>query len=268
MRTISARRLTAAVLGTAFAALTLLVGTAAHAQFDTELSTGHYDIEIEFEDDALALVVGVDDPLPGEPEFYDPATTIYQLQTSADPAINDQFPRPASFDFFGPDVDTGDPIWLTAAGSNDQGIAPLVGLAAEDIAPGTFVNDQLTLRLVGFSGPGQAAGFLPVPGGTPTPAFRTDNGLDATDFATIITGAGHTDYVFAFTAPGVYALTFEASGTLVSGGTRTGTGTYNFGVNFVNVPVVVPEAGTVPLMLGAGCSVLGGLVIRRRGKKA
>lgn len=268
MRSFSAHRLPAAFLGTAFAALALLTGTAAHAQFENELSTGHYDIEIEFENDALGLVVGVDDPLPGEPELYDSTDTIYQLQSSADAGINDEFPRPANFDFFGPGVATGAPIWLTAAGSNDQGIAPLVGIAAEDVVPGTFVNNQLTLRLVGFSGPGQIAGFIPVVNGTPTPAFRTDNGLNASDVATVIAGAGHQDYVFAFSAPGLYNLTFEATGELVGGGTRTGTGTYNFGVNFANVPVVIPEAGTISLMLGAGCSVLGGWMIRRRAKKA
>ena len=238
----------------------------AHAQFATEIADGHYDLEAAYDGTTLSLLIGVDAPLPGEPDEYDPASTLYQLQSSANAATNDRFARPAgsAYDFFG--VPAGSDIWLSAVGSNDESIAPLIGLAAENIATGVFVNDRISLRLVGFTGSGQFSCYLPTVGVPPTPSYTTANGISASDTADLITGAGHQDFVFAFTAPGLYRLTFEATGTLIGGGTRTATNTYNFGVNYINAPVVVPEAGTAPLLLGAGSLLFGGLVLRRRAR--
>lgn len=254
-------RFSVALTGTAVAALALLAIHPAHAQFGMEIDSGHFDVDIEFEAGALELAVGNHDALPGEPESFDPADVIFQLQSSADPGVNDEFPRPpgAQFDFLG--VPAGAPVWLTASSSAEEGIAPLIGLSAEEIATGVFVDDTLTLRLIGFSGPGEFSLFQ-----GSTPFITTADGF-AGDFAEAIASAGHQDYTFAFTQSGLYALTFEASGDLVGGGTATTSATYNFGVNFVNNPAVVPEVSTLPMILGAGLSVLGMVAIRRRVKK-
>lgn len=155
----------------------------------------------------------------------------------ADPSLN----RPAGAQWDPIGVGTGEGFWLLP--QSEDPAKPFLGIAAEELETGIFANDQVTLALTGLTGPGdfslwQTDGF-----GTPTFFMSSsDGGIDAADSVLLNAGA-HAHYNWGFTAPGLYEVTFTASGDLVGGGPTSGTGTYSF--------LVAPEPGSLAL-LGIG----------------
>jgi len=145
-------------------------------------------------------------------------------------------------------------------GSNAE--VPDLGVAAEDIAPGTFASylpadprvtnaaPWLTVRLVGFRGPagGQFSVYSSGDSG-PTVWMATSDGIGATDLLYAPEGS-HNHYNFAFTTPGVYEVDVVASGFLDTNGngtydpaidtyTESGVTTYYFAIDLPGGPAAV-----------------------------
>lgn len=234
--------------------MTAFIGSA-HASL--VYTSGHADLGVAYEDDELyvhlhaegAIINGV---FYASGEFDADAVQIFVPTSTLENRIGN-VPPILDFDPIG--VGAGQPFYklpqtnLEATTEN----APFLGIGTEEIESGIFVNDQITLSVVNVSGPGYFSIFQDaVPG--PNFIVSSFNGLP--DSFTYSTGV-HDHFNYGFTAPGVYEVTFEASGELVGGGTVTGSGTYTF-------VVVVPEVSTMIMSSGAMMGMMGGLWLRRR----
>jgi surface-anchored protein len=111
-----------------------------------------------------------------------------------------------------------------------------VGLSAEEIPTGLFLNDAFDLRVVDVRGPGQFALYQVNAFGLPQVFANTRDGLNADDHVPMFAGF-HGHFAWAFTAAGIYKVTFEVSGTLVDGTPVTsGPKTYTFFVSHRSRP--------------------------------
>ncbi|MBM3847083.1 MAG: PEP-CTERM sorting domain-containing protein [Verrucomicrobia bacterium] len=198
------------------------------------ISTGHVDIGVAYEDGGWDLHVHNEDT----DTEYEPGEAILQLGSSTLTSI----PADSRFSFLGT---SGSPIYLLSSLGNPNQI--LLGVAAEEVEPGVFVNDSLKLTLTAFSGPGAFHAYR-VDGltGNPLRAVSAANGMpDAVHHVFDVLAQGHQDYNWAFTEQGDYKLTFRASGDLAGGGSSMSDEVvYQF--------QVVPEPSTLSLAaLGA-----------------
>jgi len=237
-------------------------------------SAGHADLEVAYDDLAdeweFALLCEgctIDGaPIVGDQEFeanevkvvVPPATAT--TATGAVAGVIDDTPTGAS---------AGSTFYKLPESETeaDNEGAPFLGIARDEIGLGVFVDDEVTLELLGISylgGAGSAefslyssdAGL-----GNPTPHFwmstfdepATVNGDNTLDGLSVGPGA-HSHFNMGFTELGEYEVTFRASGDFVGGGSSSGMGTYTFNV--------VPEPGTA-LLLGAGFAGLA-FIGRRR----
>jgi surface-anchored protein len=235
----------------ALASLSLFPGPAS-AQLI--ISTGHVDVGLGYSMGNWDLHIH-DDVNMAE---YDPATTrlvanamSYQLR-----------PAHPAFDFLG--VPAGASIfWLTEVPNPNY---LQIGIGAEDNTPGTFANylesdprvnasgEYIQLRLKDFSGPGDFS-LWTNNGLAPIVWMATSDGIGSTDAVFTINGS-HSDYNWAFTEPGEYQLTFEASAFLGPGATNltlSGDVVYSF--------VAVPEPSSMFLV---SLAALAGWRQRRR----
>ena len=117
----------------------------------------------------------------------------------------------------------------------------LTSLLAVGIPAGSFVSNQITLRLESFTGPGNFFVWTTDSFGDPSPrVFDTSNGLSAADQRTFTPG-NHVHFNWAFTAPGTYEIGLRASGTLTGGNqfTQSDLTTFRF--------EVIPEPGSAAL---------------------
>ena len=88
-----------------------------------------------------------------------------------------------------------------------------LGLAADEIESGIFENDIVELHLASVEGPG-AVSLYSVDGlGNPTVFFNSGDGISQSDVFPLSAG-GHSHQNWGFTAPGVYRVGLQASGTL------------------------------------------------------
>ncbi len=213
----------------------------AHAQ--TILSTEHVDIGVNYEDGAWDLHIH-DETNDAE---YEPGNAILQVNGTAQTIVSSN----PLFSFLGA---PGSDLWLLP-NTQTPGLL-FLGFGAEEMQSGLFVEDAFSLRLTDVSGPGQFAVFDFNPVGEPQVLMNSADGFSANDVFHGVPGS-HSDVNWAFSAPGVYTISFEASGTLVDGNafTRSGPVSYTF--------QVVPEPGTWALM-GLGLAGLLGTQARRR----
>ena len=92
-----------------------------------------------------------------------------------------------------------------------------LGLAADEIESGIFENDIVELNLVSVEGPG-AVSLYNVDGiGNPTVFFNSGDGISQSDVFPLSAG-DHSHQNWGFTAPGVYRVGLQASGTLADEG--------------------------------------------------
>lgn len=212
---------------------TLLV-PALSAQAQTPLSSGHVDVGIAFAGNAWDLHVH-----DGENNVeYEPNDALLVVTPLAMTLV----PAGAQWNFLG---NAGDTIWQLPK-SEIEGVV-FLGLGTEEIASGLFVGNQINLTLTGWSGPGNFALFdVDEFGDLSNLWMSTQDGLSGADNVSLATG-GHAHYLWAFTAPGDYTLTFTAGGTLVEDSLATSSGPVNY--QFQVQPVPEPGAAT---LLGLG----------------
>lgn len=164
------------------------------------------------------------------------------------------FVRPSSsvWDFTG--VPAGGEVIRLPQAPNPE--LPYVGWGTEDIAAGIFAGDSLTVKLLsvtgGPSGTDPAPGVFSVWQGGGLPVVKLSSTPGGIDTFTLDTGT-HTHYNIGFSAPGLYAVTLEASG--LTAGVEplplTATSTFYF--------QVVPEPAVMGMLAPAAA-----LLLRRR----
>jgi surface-anchored protein len=167
------------------------------------LKAGEVDIEVAYEN--VAIEFHIHDEV-ADVEF-DPAYVALQ----AGPATWQTVPQSAAFSFLGR---PGASIYVLPQ-DEPEGVL-FLGLAAGEVSTGTFENDRLTIKLVAVEGPGRVAYYEIDQFGVPSVAFNSADGITAADIVTVAPGS-HAHRNWSFSAPGVYRITLQASGTLTAG---------------------------------------------------
>jgi surface-anchored protein len=228
-------------------AIGLLVSSGVLLHGQTMISQGHVDIGIAYEDDAWDLHVHDEsEPPPGGTE-YAPEDIVLVVGSDAMQSA----PGTPAYGFLG---DAGAPVWILPQNENPALLFP--GIATEEIEAGVFADDRVALTLAGYNGPGHFALYQVDGFGSPTLFMDTHDGLSAADTYDAIVGS-HAHFNWAFTQPGTYTLSFEASGTLLDGDLFTSSGLVDYTFS------VVPEPSTWTLF-GLGVAAIAGSAWRSR----
>ncbi len=187
----------------------------------TRLTSGHTDIGALYTTNGWELEVHAESL---EKEF-EPGAALLQLPALTQTTV----PTNAAFAFLGA---AGAPVWVLPQVQHPKLL--FLGLAAEEIEKGIFANDEIKFTLKKVEGPGHF--FLYAVDGFRSPViyWNTRDGLSASDARTIVAG-GHEDLNWAFTAPGYYRVTLEASGTLANGNRFTTSGDVTYHIEVVGI---------------------------------
>lgn len=216
----------------------------------TVINSGHADIGIAYEDDAWNLHVH-DETQDIE---YSPPSGPDGAILQVGPAALTTVSASPLFSFLGP---AGSPSWILPA-VQDPGLL-FLGFGAEEIESGLFVGDTLNMQLRDVSGPGAFALFdFDGLTGDPRVFMNSGDGFSASDLYVVAAG-GHSHLNWAFSAPGTYTVSFEASGTLADGNVFTSSGPVDYTFQ------VVPEPSTWALF---GLGALGLLLFKARRRAA
>lgn len=173
----------------------------------TPITTGHIDaFDIDYDGSSLTLDIRDHNVSPTDDDV-DPATVELHAVADSETTV----PSGSQWSFLG---DPGDPVWILPQSQPGDLLWP--GWDTSDVPAGVFQSDQVTVRLLSVSGPGDFALYTTGSFGTPTIRFNSSDGVP--DAFALSRGAhGHANW--AFTAAGTYTLTFEAIATLSGGGT-------------------------------------------------
>jgi surface-anchored protein len=241
---------------------TFLAAGSARAEFDNFYTSGHADISIGYESGGLTLFYEVGEnavvngvPLPSATDF-DPSDLVAVVGDNVLTTGNANLPAPFA----------GNPLYLLRQTSQGVASRPYIGIGAESIEPGIFVDDSLKLSLTGFGQRPAGGHFLAYSNGSEsTPLINSADGLSNDGFLEVF-AIGHEHFNFAFTAAGVYDLQFTATGTLIDGGaTLATTATFRFQVG--PTLAAVPEPASMA-MLAMGLGSSGLFLARRRRERA
>ncbi|TDC42993.1 choice-of-anchor M domain-containing protein [Micromonospora sp. KC213] len=167
-------------------------------------SSGHVDlVDIAYE--AGELELGVHD----EDNDVEYATDEVKIVVKRQAKVT--VPNDPAFGFLGtPGVSK---VWILPEIQNTDLIWP--GIAAEEIEPGTFTADALTLNVQSVSGPGQLAIYTENAVGQPNILADSGDGLPDT---IALTAGDHLHANWAFDRAGIYCITLRATGTLAATG--------------------------------------------------
>ena len=206
-------------------------GLSLHAQ--TVLQNEHVDVGIAYEDGMWDLHIHDED----NDVEYEPGDATLQVNAGAETTVSSN----PLFNFLGT---AGSATWILPAVENPSLL--FLGFGAEEIESGLFVGDTMNMYLREVSGPGEFAVFaFDGPTGNPLVFMNSRDGFSASDLFVAVAG-GHTDLNWAFSAPGTYTVSFEASGILADGNVFTSSGPVDYTFQ------VVPEPSTWALFgLGA-----------------
>lgn len=211
----------------------LLLATSCHllAQV-TDLPTlthDHADIGIAFAEGSWDLHVhdGTSDT------EYEPSAVWLEVG----PHALNPIPDSPVFAFLG---EPGTPSWILPETDNHDLL--FLGLGTEEIEPGTFHDDSVTLTLLNLTGPGHFALYQTDPFGNPVVRMNSADGITEADSIQLGTG-GHAHANWAFSAPGQYRITFQASATLAPDGqpTTSEAAEYLFTVSDQPVLTITPK---------------------------
>lgn len=221
-----------------------LLGAAGSSHAQTVLANEHVDIGVAYEDGAWDLHVH-DETNDVE---YEPGDAILQVGDAAQTTVSSN----PLFSFLGA---AGSSSWILPAVQNPSLL--FLGFGAEEIESGVFASDSINVQLRSVNGPGTFAVFaFDGATGNPQVFMNSGDGLNDTD-AFLVPAGGHSDLNWAFSAPGTYTVSFEASGTLVNGNAFVSSGPVEYTFQ------VVPEPSTWALL---GASFVGLVLwqLRRR----
>lgn len=218
--------------------------------FATTYTAGHADLGLG-DHDQLELHVHVhegstiDGSTIALDEEYAPEAVTILVPNST------MFPRPegSAWDLIGNNA--GDNTWfLPKNGTDAQSMgAPFLGIGAEHIEAGAFVNDQITLRLTDVSGPGHFSLYT-VSLGNPTFEMASFGGITSDDSITLdLDIEKHAHFNFGFSQYGQYQIAFEVSAIdAVTQNLVTDSGIFTFHV--------VPEPASVSLLAFGAIALL------------
>lgn len=218
----------------------LAAASAVALQARAPLASGHADVGIGYEAGAWNLHVHQE----STDTEWAPGSVILQAPAVARTRVTDD----ARFGFLG---EPGDAVWMLPE-TELSGLL-FLGLGAEEIEAGTFVEDRVTLTLKRVHGPGHFFLFHTDAFGNPVIAFNSKDGIDDGDVRELIAGS-HSHVNWAFDTTGTYRIAVRASGILQATGQRTSSeiGEYLFRVHPVALsrehidirilPGSVPEA--------------------------
>lgn len=226
--------LTLAATGTLTHAAALY--TAGHGDIGIAYEAGALEPHVHIHDGSIVNGIPVNNP-PDGAEFAPDEVVIFVSNPSV------ARPSGASWDFLG--TPSGNPVWFLP--QTEDPAKPWLGIASEELNPLEWTG-PLTITLTGFSGPGHFSLYNTDAFGTPTVRMASSDGLSGAD-ALSHTAGSHFHSNYAFTAPGMYDVTFLISGTHAVDGAVSASATYTFGVT-------VPEPGSAVLGLLAGSMLL------------
>ncbi|MCD8535956.1 MAG: choice-of-anchor M domain-containing protein [Verrucomicrobia bacterium] len=157
---------------------------------------GEIDIEMEFEDDALAILA--------LEELTESLHVMSEILFSAGSEAMATVPQDAAFSFLG---SPGQGFYVFPQSEKDG--LPFIGLAADEIDTGLLADDQLHLVPQIIDGPGHFFLYSVDEFGAPTTFIDSSDGLDNKDSFPLQVGE-HVHVNWAFSEPGLYRLSFRA----------------------------------------------------------
>jgi surface-anchored protein len=205
------------------------------------LTNQHVDIGFAFEDGEWEPHIHNE---TDEAE-YDPGEAVLLVRPQSFARVPDD-PR---FAFLGTNCT---PYWVLANTQNTNLL--FLGFGAEEIEDDVFTNNQFRVELLAVDGPGDFFVYDFDAFGAPVVNMNSADGIDANDFRILVAGA-HSDLNWAFTRPGVYRVTFEASGTLTNGEfVASGAVEYTFCIE--NAPIRLSQPTlTITRLVGGNVTV-------------
>lgn len=225
--------------------LAALLTTGLAAQAQTPLYDGHTDVGIDYDETLNAWNLHVHYEVT-DTEYSPPSDAMLVVKYQALTTV----PTGSSWSFLG---SAGANTWILPKSQNPDLL--FLGIGAEEIAAGTFVNDQFTVALKGVSGPGTFAVFDNDTFGDPLLLMNSGDGISLADSVVFPSGT-HSHVNWAFSAPGDYTVTFEASAlSTLNGATSSGDVNYLFHVEAVPEPTTGALAGVGALALLLGRKV-------------
>lgn len=221
MRTLISRRARSLAIPVVVGALlaTSAAATAAAGEFEVVLDNGHIDaFTVRWVDEQLDLDLMED--VTGTDVLHEPEDVLLVVKPEAAMTLPD--PVPPGLAVVG---DPGDTVYFLPQSQDPALIWP--GWSTEQIPAGVF-TDPLRIEVTEVDGPGDVFVYQTNAFGLPISVLGGGYQLPGT----ISPNARvHAHANWAFTAPGRYTLTVEASGTLAAGGTvTTPPATYTFQV--------------------------------------
>jgi len=233
-----------------FAAAVLAGFPTANAAYENLWTAGHGDLDIHYDQannslglgyhlDTSAVINGVSIGVAGEAEA-DYLTLVVP---------NAPYARRESGIAGLPGVFANQPFWYLSQTNPDPNPVPFLGIGTEEIQSGIFFQDIVTLSLTSVvQAPANGQFLLYRTGlGSPTTFIDTQN-LGSTNLLNLNTGT-HNHFNFGFSQPGTYLLEFVASGTLVGGGTSSGSAIY--AINVVPEPAAWLSMSLAIVTIGA-----------------
>ncbi len=172
----------------------------------TRLDRGHTDAGLAYEDGEFEFHIHDEE----NDVEYGVNEAVLAIGTAAEQVIPDEL----AYSFLGR---PGYSTWILPAVQNEELL--FLGIAAEEIGTGIFVNDQIRIELVFVQGNGDFSLYSIDGFGQPVVHMNTADGYDDHD-AFVVQAGSHVDLNWAFSVPGTYRVGLRARATLVEGNTE------------------------------------------------
>ena len=174
-----------------------------HGGGKVELGVGHADVQVTYEDDKLGIHIY--DQI--EDVEIAPDDLIILLPEAAEAAV----PANTDFAFLG---SVGDPLWILPQNAIPNVL--FLGIAADNLESGIFLDDTTRVELVSIEGPGHFFAYDTDAFGAPNVQINSADGITGDDRLTVAAGA-HFHVDMTFNAEGDYKLTFVVKAALPDG---------------------------------------------------
>lgn len=180
---------------------------ASTARATVSITAGHVDaIDVAYEGGALETSIHDETVTPDVER--DPAT----VRLVALPQSAVSVPDDPDYAFLGA---PGATAWVLPEVQDEQLLWP--GISAEEVAPGNFTGDRLTVKVVGVRGPAGFSIFDTRLDGGPNVLVDSQDGLPD---RIALTAGNHQHASWAFEAAGTYRVSYVVTGTVAATGQR------------------------------------------------